>query len=134
MTYRHPWKNELLCGLRFCEIHDCNKKHYAKGFCKVHYLKNYRGTLNKPTRRYSFQPDICSVKGCSLKSRALTYCNLHYRRFKKYGDPLICYRINDRRCKIKSCFHKTDAYGLCSHHRWMISKGCEYEIKLEKSK
>ncbi len=30
---------------------------------------------------------ICKIKGCGKKYRALDYCNKHYKRWKKYGDP-----------------------------------------------
>lgn len=30
---------------------------------------------------------ICSVTGCDKPSLAHTYCERHYRRFKKHGDP-----------------------------------------------
>lgn len=31
----------------------------------------------------------CSVPACSAPYRAAGYCNKHYYRFKKYGDPLV---------------------------------------------
>lgn len=31
----------------------------------------------------------CSVDGCTNKYLCKGYCNLHYIRFKKYGDPLV---------------------------------------------
>lgn len=31
---------------------------------------------------------MCSIPGCSRPYRALDYCESHYKRFKKYGDPL----------------------------------------------
>jgi len=30
---------------------------------------------------------VCSVDGCSAKHKARGYCDIHYRRFLKYGDP-----------------------------------------------
>jgi len=29
----------------------------------------------------------CKIEGCELKVHGLKLCNLHYKRFKKYGDP-----------------------------------------------
>ena len=29
----------------------------------------------------------CSVEGCSFSTVARTFCNTHYRRFMKHGDP-----------------------------------------------
>ena len=31
---------------------------------------------------------ICSVEGCDKPHLARTYCNDHYRRFRRHGDPL----------------------------------------------
>lgn len=33
-------------------------------------------------------PKTCSIEGCEITHYALTYCKKHYRRFKKYGNPL----------------------------------------------
>ena len=32
--------------------------------------------------------EICKIKDCEEKHEAKGYCNKHYQRFKKYGDPL----------------------------------------------
>jgi hypothetical protein len=29
----------------------------------------------------------CSIKGCNEPNFCLTYCDKHYRRFKRHGDP-----------------------------------------------
>lgn len=31
---------------------------------------------------------LCSVEGCSRVSRANSFCNGHYKRMRRYGDPL----------------------------------------------
>jgi len=35
---------------------------------------------------------ICIIEGCTKKLKAKGYCNKHYRRFLRYGDPL-CTKI-----------------------------------------
>ncbi|KKM74397.1 hypothetical protein LCGC14_1400760 [marine sediment metagenome] len=35
----------------------------------------------------------CIVDGCGRKHRSLGYCQKHYRKFKKYGNPLAGYEI-----------------------------------------
>lgn len=32
---------------------------------------------------------VCSVHGCGRKHKSKTFCNLHYVRYTKYGDPLF---------------------------------------------
>jgi len=32
---------------------------------------------------------LCVIENCNKEFRALDYCQMHYRRFKLYGDPLI---------------------------------------------
>lgn len=41
---------------------------------------------------------ICSIEGCGKLYKGYGYCQLHYRRFKKHGDPLaggLLYCIGD---------------------------------------
>lgn len=35
---------------------------------------------------------ICAVDGCNKKVKGHGYCEKHYQRFKKYGDPLLTNR------------------------------------------
>ena len=30
----------------------------------------------------------CTIAGCSRRHRCLGYCEAHYRRYRRYGDPL----------------------------------------------
>jgi hypothetical protein len=34
-------------------------------------------------------PAPCSVPGCEAPHKTRSYCNRHYKRFRKYGDPLV---------------------------------------------
>lgn len=33
--------------------------------------------------------NICTVKDCGERKKSRDFCNLHYKRWKKYGDPLM---------------------------------------------
>lgn len=59
---------------------------------------------------------ICSIEGCNGKHEGLGYCQKHYRRFKKYGDPL--YKSNNRKPRYSyEDYHKEIddvIYKLCS--------------------
>lgn len=69
---------------------------------------------------------LCVV--CGKPQKGLGYCDKHYQRFKKWGDPLI---VKDnqfvtvrregeanppRNCKIKGCNRPHHAHGYCGMH------------------
>lgn len=62
---------------------------------------------------------MCLVDGCSEKIIALGYCEKHYRRFKKYGDPLVLtkrkYKSDDL-CLVEGCKNKPYGNYLCEKH------------------
>ena len=63
----------------------CGKHKFiaAKGLCRACYLRKKRnGHLEKIKIRHS-----CSVDGCSAVIYGQGYCEMHYYRVKKHGDP-----------------------------------------------
>ena len=56
----------------------------------------------------------CSLPDCNEKHCGLGYCNKHYLRFKKYGDPYQTKFIEF--CTIPECKKKHASSGLCSMH------------------
>ena len=64
---------------RLCKIKKCDKKHYAKNYCKKHYAY-YITNKNKKHRKK------CDVEGCN-KITVGKYCGLHRDRLKR-GLPL----------------------------------------------
>lgn len=67
-----------------CSFVGCERKYYARSYCRHHYDKFYRaGLLEKLPRA-----DGCKIDGCRRKHVGLGYCNVHWTRFKRYGDPL----------------------------------------------
>jgi hypothetical protein len=44
---------------------------------------------------------LCSVDGCDNKARAVGYCQRHYYRFRRYGDPGPLARLHAERGKAK---------------------------------
>lgn len=57
---------------------------------------------------------ICSIETCDKQLIARGYCNMHYIRWKKHGDPLKTKYIE--LCTIDGCDKKHDHNGMCSKH------------------
>lgn len=69
-----------------CSIDSCDKaaNTISRKLCAMHDRRlRVHGDINKgraPKR-------ICSVEGCGNKHLSKGYCNMHYQRNERYGDP-----------------------------------------------
>lgn len=66
-------------------------------------------------------PQICSIPECSKHRRAWGYCNAHYLKAKKYGDPLHRRELaRERECEVEGCEAPQEKRGWCGKHylRW----------------
>ena len=69
---------------RSCSIEDCERPHYGKGLCSLHYARQRRtGSTEKGRKR------ICEIEGCSKPHAALGVCAMHRARMARTGayDP-----------------------------------------------
>lgn len=57
----------------------------------------------------------CSIEECENKHEAHGWCNKHYVRWLKYGDPLYKYESKSK-CQIDECENKHQAQGYCKKH------------------
>jgi hypothetical protein len=57
---------------------------------------------------------ICSIEGCNHEYKGHGYCNKHYIRFKKYGDPNRCFL--KKSCSVDGCPNKYHGRGYCDKH------------------
>jgi hypothetical protein len=61
----------------------------------------------------------CIVDGCDRPLRTREYCNAHYKRMLRHGDPLggSTFRsAHSRQCAVDGCDKANDSYGYCSSH------------------
>jgi hypothetical protein len=76
-----------------CTHKDCERIRHNIGYCYKHYREII---LNIPCKqRGNFigkQKEICDVGHCNIVAVAKGFCSKHYRRNKRHGDPLTCYR------------------------------------------
>jgi len=64
----------------------------------------------------------CSIDKCEKRSYARTWCDTHYRRFRRYGNPESIKREKfvSELCTLDGCDKPHEARGLCTAHyqRW----------------
>lgn len=65
--------------------------------------------------------NTCTIEGCEKPRFGHGWCNAHYSRWRKHGDPLGgAVKAGPQRqhevCTIEGCGKKHYAYGLCSAH------------------
>jgi hypothetical protein len=82
-------------------------------FCSVACRRSHRRTELQP----------CKVPGCSVTPSSANppnYCDSHYARFRRYGDPMgggsFYLRDAERHCSVNGCERPYHAGGYCGMH------------------
>lgn len=81
--------------------------------------------------------DECSVPGCTDDAMVRGWCNKHYIRWRKYGDPLQSGPVKPRfpsgPCSVEGCDRGTVARGMCTMHyqRWRKTEREVPECKVD---
>lgn len=92
--------------VKTCSIPDCDRPVQARGLCGTHRARLLRGAdlyapIQKKGPAYPRPPRTspprerapkgerfaCKVEGCERPRTGWGYCDKHYQRFRKYGDP-----------------------------------------------
>lgn len=115
--------------MKYCSFEGCERKHGAKGFCKVHYNMWKKGealhTIGEKGRwgMKTFQRK-CNFEGCNNPHRAKGWCSTHYNQFLKYGETQKPFsrikRPTDNKCTVPNCTAPYKCHGYCQTHyfRW----------------
>lgn len=110
---------------RICSIENCDRPHYGRGWCQLHYGRWHR---HGDPLYQRVKPDrTCKVDGCGRrlaeeKATGRGMCSTHYQRWRVHGDPLYerPVIVGVAPCSIDGCENVVQARGWCSAHwsRW----------------
>lgn len=59
---------------------------------------------------------ICSIEGCGTRHYALGWCNHHWQKARRYGDPLGEPATQKSKCSIPACGEDVASRGWCKSH------------------
>jgi hypothetical protein len=108
-----------------CLIDACDRRIERRELCNRHIKKQTRhGSVYGPF--LGIGRKVCKVDDCKTFSNSYGYCDMHYMRLKRNGDPEAL-RGNTRKakgCGVESCSNRASHWGLCAtHNRWKKETG-----------
>ena len=59
---------------------------------------------------------VCSIPGCAKPYFGRSFCQAHYTRWRRYGDPLIGARKPRSKCSVAGCDAPLHGRTFCSVH------------------
>ena len=120
---------------KICTILNCERKHWAKGLCTLHYARQWRGGDPSVKRtRGKGKPCFAVWNGtiCGKQHASYGYCSRHYNSLKTYGDPLEVEKRAEQKVQSIRRKYKTvckpghpNAKGpkhVIAEHRWVMAE------------
>ena len=88
---------------------------------------------NAPARTTPPKP-VCSIDGCETVAKSRGWCNMHYVRWLRHGDPLavtVREPIPLVPCSVDGCDRTAQTKGWCSMHyaRWRHTGSVEADVE-----
>lgn len=101
-----------------CAVDGCESGGYkTRGYCKRHYARLLRtGEVGAVEKQHavSYAGMECAVDDCSEVPRSLGFCAAHYKRFRRWGDPLGSRPVTD---VAERFWGKVNKFGPVPAHR-----------------
>ena len=76
----------------------------------------------------------CSIDGCGRTKAKRGWCNTHYQRWRRHGDPDIVLQIRGSECAVESCSDHAVGQGYCNRHYQRLMKHGDPEYVAPKPK
>ena len=104
-----------------CKEHDCERRHYARGWCGMHYKRWLR--TGSPIR--GERPRACAVDDCERQAKSRGWCHAHYQRWRHHGDVRADVPLRRQRpCAVDDCDRPSYARDHCNtHYRRLLATG-----------
>lgn len=99
-----------------CKIEGCENNLLAQGRCSMHYTRAVRSgeIVRKP--HTIVNAGLCPVNDCGKPKYGSGFCQAHYEKFRKYGDPLgTAPRKTGNPCLTDGCSKLSVAFGMCGN-------------------
>lgn len=108
-----------------CAVVGCGKPVKAQGYCQTHYMRVLRhgepGTVESQAsqrHRSQYEGQTCKAESdgvrCDRPARTQGWCQMHYQRWKRSGDPLGKWGITPRQSQG---YETTDGYRMSPERR-----------------
>jgi len=102
-----------------CSVSECERKHYCRGYCKLHYQRMQRHG-DAETTLYAKRVDAggkrCSIEDCEKESHCRSMCAMHYQRWRKRGSAEWTPAPWPSECKVTGCDGRPASQSLCQKH------------------
>lgn len=84
-----------------CTVDRCGRKHWARGYCAMHYKRSQRTGVVRPADAPQLKVanvgSVCSIPCCDRPAEYRAYCGGHYLRLRAHGGPLANTPIRAKR-------------------------------------
>lgn len=80
-----------------CAVDGCDKPSKVKGYCTTHYARVWKtgdagsaeliDQSSRRKRESKYKGLACTVEGCERPARSRGWCNMHFQRWVRTGDP-----------------------------------------------
>lgn len=114
--------------MKICDYFECNRKYYARGFCKLHYYRLKKEGILSNIRHHNryFSGQLCRGPECDRQAIDINMCSVHAKDTRK-GIPLrpIGYQDNCDICGEFAFLRRDHDSTCCPTNKFPRCGNCE---------